>query len=746
MLKSSRRLLLLGLFLVLADLLPAAEPVRKDAFGDPLPPGAIARLGTSRFRLGGPPRSLDLAPDGQSYVVEQGGDLYLFSTKTGQLLRCWEAPDKDLKEDYDGASFTPDGRFLLASMREQSWPVVFDVATGKRMAAISGKDPEALGGQLVFSADRKRIATRKRKGNGPLVVAVMEYPSCEVLLSEKLAGLESCNLALSRDGKRLAVWAGTPHGQQEERSLRLWDVETSKEIRRVVPETGSIEAAAFSPDGLQLAVASESRIHVWEVKSGKLVKRYLSGTSKPAVFCYLPDGNLLLADAAGVIRSWNTTTGERRILRGPAASGGVSRLLSDGKVLGGRIQDVAVVLWDVATGKELTPQGIHTDSIDNLCFGEDGLSLLSVARDGVRWWDLRGLSDGSGAIGERSRKHLVLPREEIVRPNQSTGTLALADNRLLRSVPGGVEVIDPTPGSAMRVFPGLSRAGMISSADGKTLVMQGWGQDKQQRSERLVVWDVHTGRKFQSVPTPSADVCAASISANRQVLSVVAYGPRRWAPHPSRLTPLGWDYPGGRLVTAGIGNEKDNTTELLFWDLAAGKEKARQSLGQSYFTAQALSPDGRRLALTESQSRSVRLWDVELNRACEPWNGLPPSYLTRLLFSPDGRMLVAACAYEHRTVVWEVATGTIRHDWTAPRFYPNALAFSAQSRYLAVGSCDSSILLYDLSGLPRPGQRQKHHSAEQLQQFWTDLQAPAPPLRGRPCWPCLRRRNRPSPC
>jgi hypothetical protein len=82
-----------GLLLVVGALGPAAPAgagppaLPEDALGDPLPPGAVARLGTTRLRPGRPPTSLSFTPDGRR-VVSAGGssDAQVWSAVTGRLL------------------------------------------------------------------------------------------------------------------------------------------------------------------------------------------------------------------------------------------------------------------------------------------------------------------------------------------------------------------------------------------------------------------------------------------------------------------------------------------------------------------------------------------------------------------------------------------------------------------------------------------------------------------------------------
>ena len=103
------RLTTLLLVLVLAPT-DAADPVpRTDLFGDPLPPGAVARLGTTRYRVSGWHQQVFLSPDANTVIGKgEEGVLVFWDAATGKTL----AKIKDAGLFNWTADQSPDGTRL----------------------------------------------------------------------------------------------------------------------------------------------------------------------------------------------------------------------------------------------------------------------------------------------------------------------------------------------------------------------------------------------------------------------------------------------------------------------------------------------------------------------------------------------------------------------------------------------------------------------------------------------------------
>jgi WD40 repeat protein len=155
---------------VLSLLLAPASPKMAshlDAYGDPLPPGAVARLGSVRCRCPDPPDHLIWSPDGKFLVGTHGSNsLTIWSYRAGVVTGRFEVPEL-LREGVpvpewtksfrkitpDQVRFHPDGRSMLVFAGEnQLYRVYLPDARWERVDSGTNR-----GIAVALSADGRRL-------------------------------------------------------------------------------------------------------------------------------------------------------------------------------------------------------------------------------------------------------------------------------------------------------------------------------------------------------------------------------------------------------------------------------------------------------------------------------------------------------------------------------------------------------------------------------------------------------------
>jgi WD40 repeat protein len=197
---------------------PNAQPGgRTDRYGDPLPAGAVARLGTVRLRCGGEVDSVAISPDGKLVAAAATlGSVRVWDTETAQEVDRF----KD-KIRADEVGFSPDGKVLLAAQGSgglQHW----DVATGTLLRQSLPVERGHFFFQVIgFSQDRKFLAVIDRDSRALLVETATGKPLVRL---DKDPGLFS--VAVSGDGKTLATG-------NTDKVVRIWDTATAKVLHEL---------------------------------------------------------------------------------------------------------------------------------------------------------------------------------------------------------------------------------------------------------------------------------------------------------------------------------------------------------------------------------------------------------------------------------------------------------------------------------------------------------------------------------
>jgi WD40 repeat protein/mono/diheme cytochrome c family protein len=191
-------------------------------------------------------------------------------------------------------------------------------------------------------------------------------------------------VAFSPDGRRALIASA-------DRSVRLWDVEAERDLRRFIGHTASVWSVAFSADGSRaLSGGADTTVRLWDVETGRELRRLDGHSGLVTCVAFSPDGRKALSggyDHAVIL--WDLEGGtERR--RWPDLARYVNCLAfaPDGRhcLVGG---ESVLHFVDVDTGREVRRLEGHTDSVVGVAFAPDGRRALSAGDDGtVRLWDL----------------------------------------------------------------------------------------------------------------------------------------------------------------------------------------------------------------------------------------------------------------------------------------------------------------------------------------------------------------------
>jgi WD40 repeat protein len=297
--------------------------------------------------------------------------------------------------------FAPDGTWALfsgvhtvdtkgfqAELSHEVW--IIDLGSGKkaRRLAETGKDrgmaPNFTSSTFFVSPDGRRILAHSDHVFDNRVWVWDPKSGAVVQHFDGDRGVVNCP-AVSANGRRvLSVGSdekpigmgplmGPGPGRSNKRVLRLWNLETGKDIRSLGGPRDWIKDVAISPDGrsglsIEGGNLAGDIVRVWNLESGDQRHSWEvdHNLTEHPVFYF--DGR----------RALSTPAGDRRpALMGPAMMRGMAAAGKD------------LCLWDVQSGKKLAIFSGHTDSAYGLAVSLDGRQFLSGSADGtVRLWDI----------------------------------------------------------------------------------------------------------------------------------------------------------------------------------------------------------------------------------------------------------------------------------------------------------------------------------------------------------------------
>jgi RNA polymerase sigma factor (sigma-70 family) len=673
------------------------SPVRTDGFGDPLPVGALRRLGTLRFRQGGGQiNALLLSADGKTLVSNTyygSRTVCVWDAATGRLL--YSLPGH--YEENRALALSPDGKTLAtgdaASIR------FWDLASGKKVRQLQAPLDEVQG--LAFSPDGNTLAS----GHGGNTVLLWDLASGTVAARLPAQHNRLTLLEFTPDGKTLLT------GDTLDRRIRFFDVPTRTE-RGALTRPNYVRCWALSPDGSLLAVGAENGpLSVWDMKTGRQVGALRGYPYVPGA-AFSRDGKTLAVAEWDVktdrsaIALWDVATGRRlRRLDHNVWQAGSVAFAADGKTV--IASSVATIrLWDTTTGQERGPAPGEPGSAGPLALSPDGPTLAYTADASLRLWD-RSAGREVGRLAGHPQALAFAPDGRTLAGAAGPNTVTLWDvagRRLARR-------LDADP-KADR-FDWVLYHALAFAPDGKRLAAGGRARLAGGRNtdEIVQLWDLATGKKVRrfTMKDYPGDLCTVEgIALSPDGKSLAASGQTHFDSTKVRL----WDLATGKVLgplSAALSDSPDQ----------GQSEDQASTLGPGSQARIAFSPDGKMLAMNRWQ-KTIPVWEAASGQRRFLLRGheAPTVYVA---FAADGRTLASA-GWDDTIRLWDLETGQELRQLTGHRGIANALAFTPDGRVLISAGDDTTLLFWDVAGITqRARPRLALPSAAEGAALWQDL-------------------------
>jgi WD40 repeat protein len=655
----------------------AAEPV--DRFGDPLPPGAIMRLGTVRLRQPGGCSCVAFSPSGK--VVASGGP---------RSARLWDVTTakKVAEVPHPAATiaFSPDGKQIALGGGYGNFKVVvWDIETQKESLSVTlDRDPrfdtqvqaiafDPLGGWLATATDA-----------GVILWDLDSHKKLLTLAHGEEDGQDEVRFAISRDGSLVAL--------STKSNIRIWNLDAGGDpvvIKKA--HDREVTALVFSHDNERLIsggrrfelvedevaktkyLKSHSQIRIWDTASGRRIGEILKEEPSQVVngLALTSGGSKVVAALTNEIRVFQWPSGKLEGSLAPEAEVHRRRSIAVSPVrdvLAIAMDDATLQIWDLKK-RELrfaTPES-HTNRLWAAAYSPDGTIIATGSGhpDGtVRLWN--------SSTGKPLRRLVFSPR--------CMGLASVtfsADGKLLAAV-------------------GSHRKGIVGTVGAVKL------------------WRVPTGEVVRELELPQSGFgLAFSPDASRLAVSLALFGSEtelgRDEPvrifnlesgkEERRLKPIdlatsswmiGFSPDGKRLVSLG---QRD---PLCVWDVSQAK-----LLNSTVITGgdvAAISPDARFIVTGRGFRRGkIGVWDISSGKLLREIDRHTPGYGAHGIdISRDGQLVACGCQEDNVGIV-DLSSGRELLRLQSPDAHFWSVAFSPDGRRVLTGMDDGSALIWDLS-------------------------------------------------
>ena len=466
------------------------------------------------------------------------------------------------------------------------------------------------------------------------------------------------------------------------KSVKIWEVQTSKCIATLNGHENLVTSVCFSPNGRHIASGSyDKTVKIWEVETSKCIETLKGHENLVTRLCFSPDGKYIASGSDdSTVKLWEVETSKCiETLQGHEDLVTSVCFSPDGKYIASGSDDSTVKLWEMHTFKCSATLNKHTGPVSSVSYSPDGKYIASSTKETVKVWEVK----TSKCIAD-------------IKAGRTLSVSFSPDGRYLASAgyDRTVTLWDAQTFKCLVSFNG--HLGAISSlsfsGDSRYIASGSWDKS-------VKIWEVQTSKCLAPLQGHNSEVLNVSFSSDGK--HVTSLGKdckvKIWDLQTSKcITTLGGAAGDLKAMSCSRDGKRaaaiDKYKTIKVWDVQTSKILATLSHKEA-ITLISFSADGKYIA-SGSHDKTVNVWEVETKKCLATLKG-HKDLVWSLGFSPDGK-LVASGSHDKTVKVWEVETKKCLTTLEGRQDSVYSVSFSPDGKLVAAGSEDGIEKIWEV--------------------------------------------------
>lgn len=478
----------------------------------------------------------------------------------------------------------------------------------------------------------------------------------------------------------------------DDRTLRIWDLETGQTLRILNGHRGLVSAVAMAAERRAVSVSFDGTLRLWNLQNGNCLRTFEGRCGPFTSISIVDERRAITSSLDNALRVWDLATGQKlATFLGHADVVNVVAAVDNARVVSAS-DDKSLRMWDLETGKTLKVFDGHGSRVTAVAV-LDHRRAVSGSLYELRVWDLE--------------------TGELLRALKGDGAVAAVDARRVAAASDlGLRVWDLETGETLREFADRhtafitaisivgNRRAVTASKDGTLRV---WDLEANPTQQRL---DSHRNQVSMIAAVDSLRVVSASYDSTLRL----------------------WDLRSGKTIRTFLGHKDwvravsriderrvvstSNDATLRVWDLETGHALSVLEGHENWVSAVEVVDKHR--VVSHSLDGTLRVWDVNLGQATKVLRGHTNVVIDVKVV--DEHRAVSA-SYDSSLRVWDLETGQTLKTIEGGGTSITALAVVDSSRVCAAFS-DGTLRVWDLESGRSLGTLEGHSKPVTIAAVW----------------------------